>query len=89
MSMFAKMYGYFDNPDQTMPTFDPGLTVRCPVCAVQLSGDIATISLMLDGDRRSYFYRTHVACYEQATANEIEAIESALIDAIANTRNVN
>lgn len=87
MTMFAKIYGYFASPDQTAPTFDPGLSVRCPVCAVQLSGAIATISLMLDGDRRSYFYRTHVACYEQATANEIEAIESALIDAIASTRN--
>lgn len=77
------IFGYFDAPEQTEPTRDPGLEVECPFCNRKLQRPVMTISLALDGDTRSYFYRVHKGCYEQADINTIETVESGLIDAIA------
>ena len=74
------IFGYFDDPSQDEPTFDPGLGVKCPLCLESLTRPMKTISLMSIGDDRSYFYRVHKACYENAPADEIADVEGALID---------
>ena len=87
------LFGYFDSPDQTKPAFDPGLEIDCPFCDHELHNtthaSVKTISLMLEGDNRSYFYRAHEVCYDVAWLEQITAVESALIDAIASARNTN
>lgn len=75
------IFGYFDSPAQESPAFDPGLAMPCPFCLLSLhSGPRKTISLMAEGDPRSYFYRAHKFCYENASPQEVCAIESSLID---------
>lgn len=74
------IFGWFDYSGQSEPTHDPGLETICPICAKQLTKPVKTISLLKDGDNRSYFYRTHKPCYEMASENDIWAIESSLID---------
>lgn len=74
------VFGFFDKADQITPAFDPGLDVLCPFCLRQLSAPMKTISFWLPGDARSYFYRSHKACYEGATPEAISQIESAQID---------
>jgi hypothetical protein len=83
------IYGYFDNPAEETPVYDPTLDVDCPVCFKKLSLPVKTISLMLVGDSRSYFYRTHKACYDGLSPDEKTKLDSMLIDAIANTKNAN
>lgn len=80
------MFGYFDVPEQTTPSHDPGMGANCLLCNNVLSPPVKTISLMLDGDTRSYFYRTHADCYDRASVDEIQTVESGLIDAIARTK---
>lgn len=87
--MTKTIYGYFDSPDNETPAYDPALDVECPVCAEKLSLPVKTISLMLVGDNRSYFYRTHKTCYERLSSEEQTQLDSILIDAIANTKNTN
>src|SRR5207253_1542630 len=78
------IFGYYDAPGQTEPTFDPGLDVLCPFCLCSLrSGQVQTVSLMLPGDVRCFFYRVHKECRAQASEKEIDEIEGALIDARA------
>ncbi|MBW4469280.1 MAG: hypothetical protein KME45_03350 [Stenomitos rutilans HA7619-LM2] len=75
-------FGYFDRPNQDAPTYDPGMAGgKCLLCGNPLARPVKTISLMRDGDSRSYFYRAHKACYEGADAATITQYESALIDA--------
>ena len=84
------MYGYFDNPHENEPAYDPGLGVDCPVCEKTLAHRLVrTISLMLPGDTRSYFYRVHAACWRRLTEAEKTIYDSAIIDAVANSRNKN
>ena len=82
-------YGYFTDAAQTQPAFDPGLEVPCPVCGEHLSPPLKTISLMLEGDARSYFYRTHKSCYESLGMERRGALDGLLVDAIAAAKNVN
>ena len=74
------IFGYFERPEQTTPTFDPGPSALCPFCLRALAMPVKTISLMKPGDARSYFYRAHKACYETADDRAIAEIESAQID---------
>lgn len=75
------IFGYFDNPVDKNPTFDPGLSVPCPFCLQSVvKGALKTISLMLIGGGRSYFYRTHKGCYERASSKDVNRLESSLID---------
>ena len=87
-----RVYGYYDSPTQTEPAFDPGLDVNCPSCGRPLDLPVKTISLMLydrkEGDR-SYFYRTHKACYDELDEQQKGALDGLLIDALASTRNMN
>jgi hypothetical protein len=82
-------FGYFIDFDQTEPAYDPGLSVNCPVCYSTLSRPVKTISLMLIGDRRSYFYRAHKGCYDSLSDEQKTTLDSALIDALAHARECN
>ncbi len=76
------IFGYFDNPIQTKPARDPGLTAPCPVCTEPV-GEVAikTISLIAHpDDGRSYFFRAHKDCWKNASEDEQSHIESLLID---------
>lgn len=60
-------YGWFDDPTQTEPTYEPPRDAPCPFCGKPIySGDVRTHSLMYAGQyaARSYFYRTHRTCAE-------------------------
>lgn len=75
------IFGYFDNPlFSDVPSHDPGLETICPLCADKLKRPVKTISLMRENDPKSYFYRTHKSCYENASEDEIMRVESSLID---------
>lgn len=74
------IFGFFDRPNQTDPTYDPGYAMPCPICMTSLSKPTRTISLMLPGDSRCFFYRMHRKCAEETSKEEINRIESALID---------
>jgi hypothetical protein len=75
------MYGYFDDPSQIKPAYDPGFEIACPYCKVELIASFTsppvTISMMVaDQPQRSYFYRAHRTCYENATDELRGAIET-------------
>ncbi len=74
------IFGYYERADQTEASYDPGVGVPCPFCLRKLSEPLRTVSLMLPGDSRSYFYRAHRGCHENAGEQEITEFESALID---------
>jgi hypothetical protein len=77
------IFGYFDDPGDQAPTFDPGLGVPCPFCLRPVGKDgIKTISLMPIEGNRSYFYRAHKGCYEQVSPDDIARLESSLIDTV-------
>ena len=88
--MADQIYGYFTEPTQTVPVYDPGLNVLCPICATSLHPtDVRTISLMVPDDSRSYFYRVHRSCHEPLSEAERILVDGLLIDAIYSTRNTN
>lgn len=79
MTTHKTHFGYFDDPDQTVPAFDPGLDAPCPACLNVRLGNwpVVTISLM------------HKRCYEQLTDDQRNMFDSDIIDAIMLARNVN
>lgn len=86
----SAIYGYFTDATQTSPVFDPGVSVPCPICTKELDAiDVRTISLMVPGDSRSYFYRVHRSCHEPLTEQERIRVDGLLIDAIHSTKNTN
>ncbi len=76
------IYGYFDDPAQDVPAFDPGLTVTCPICQQMLTGDALCHSFMAPGDTRSYFWRYHRRCAEGLPADWQDAIDELMVHAI-------
>lgn len=87
----SRIYGYFDAPEQTVPTFDPGLDAPCPICGegnITLN-TVRTISLMIPSGDRSYFYRVHRSCHEPLSEAERCKVDGLLIDAICSVRNMN
>jgi len=74
------MIGFFDNAEQSDPTYDPPHNAPCVVCGEPVCHPMKTISLMWqDGaDNKSYFYRSHKACYEKNPA----AADKAALDLI-------
>lgn len=85
-----RTYGYFTDASQTIPVFDPGLDAPCVICANKLNAvDVRTISLMIPGDSRSYFYRVHRSCHEPLTEEERIRVDGVLIGAIHSARNTN
>lgn len=82
MNESVDIFGYFDAPGQERPAFDPGRGVPCPICLHALADKpVRCTSLMLVGDDRSYFFRAHKQCWDDAGQEEQERIEHALIDA--------
>lgn len=79
-------FGYFSAPGQTIPARDPGLDVGCPVCHAPLTAPLVTISFLVPGDDRSYFYRIHKACQSEKAE---QAIESLIVDSVYLSREVN
>jgi hypothetical protein len=66
-------YGWFDDADQTRPTYEPPRNAPCPYCGNAISADdVRTHSLMYNGEyaARSYFYRTHRTCADQVSPGE-------------------
>lgn len=78
--MMDSIFGYFNSVEQDVPVFDPGLSVICPFCLLQLEPPLKTISFMALGSERSYFYRAHKGCYESADQPSINEIESSVVD---------
>lgn len=78
--MSGTIFGYFDDASQTKPTFDPGLDVLCPFCLKQLSRPLRTTSFLAIGDNRSFFYRAHRDCAENATPEQEMEVESSVVD---------
>jgi len=90
MNSTARIYGYFTAPEQTEPVYDPGISAPCPICSSTLDAiDVRTISLMVPGDSRSYFYRVHRSCHEPLSEAERIKVDGLLIDAIFSSRSVN
>ena len=78
------IFGFFDDPSQAKPTFDPGLGALCPFCLIAVGGEkIRTTSLMPVGGDRSYFYRAHILCLDTASKDEVTFIESLVIDMVS------
>lgn len=85
-----RIYGYFTDPHQTEPEFDPGLNASCPICGQALDAvDVRTISLMIPDGTRSYFYRVHRSCHEPLSERERIRVDGLLIDAIYSAGNMN
>jgi hypothetical protein len=77
-------YGWFDDPDQEQPTYDPPRTAPCPFCGFAInSSDVRTHSLMYQGQyaARSYFYRTHRTCAEKDPTHT--AMDDLILEMIA------
>ena len=85
----TSIYGYYDDATQTDPTYDPGLGADCPVCHLSLTPPIVTISLMVPGDSRSYFYRLHRYCQNTLTREQETDIDSVIVDAVVRSRENN
>lgn len=72
--------GYFDDPTQTVPAYDPPHDGPCLVCWKPLSPeDVRTISLMWAEGARSFFFRVHRSCAED-DPGAVEKIEQAILD---------
>ncbi len=84
-----KIYGYFTSPDQSEPAYEPGLEVDCPICHERLSHPMKTVSLMLEGDNRSYFYRVHKSCFENLSDVEVGNLDGLILDAVIASKNTN
>jgi len=63
------LFGWFDDPDQQEPSYDPPHDAPCLFCGKPINaGNVRTHSLMYAGPeyaKRSYFYRTHRTCAER------------------------
>jgi hypothetical protein len=74
------IYGWFDDPVQTEPTYNPPRNAPCLFCGNSITPDnVATHSIMQAGPayaKRSYFYRTHKSCAE------VDASETAMDDIV-------
>lgn len=85
----TSIVGFFERDDQQYPSYDPGLSVSCPICMRALAEPVKTISLMpMAGDSRSLFFRTHKHCWEAASAKEQSEIEGAIIDGEAKLQKI-
>lgn len=81
--------GYYERPDQQIPTYDPGWgATPCLVCWKPLGGveganeggDIRTHGALSHGDAGplSVFYRTHKSCAD-AHPDDIDRIEGSVV----------
>lgn len=90
----SAIYGYFNDADQVTPAYDPGVSVDCPVCGKVLghhSNDnrLVTISVAVDDDNRSYFYRAHRSCYDALPPEKQSELDWPIVDAVTKTQSSN
>jgi hypothetical protein len=78
--------GYFDNPQQSKPIFDPGFDVPCPACGNVIGyhseiNPLKTISLMdyHREDGKSWFFRVHKYCWNQLSDDDQIEIEMSVL----------
>lgn len=79
------IFGYFDQPNQSIPAYDPGPSAICPGCQLALDypfKKVNTFSLMVPGDNRSYFYRVHKDCLESMSDEDISLVEETIVSAV-------
>ncbi len=66
-------YGYHEDPNGTVPEYDPPHDGPCPYCGKPITpDDVRTVSLMFTAEsyaKRSYFYRTHRTCGDVANVS--------------------
>ena len=80
------IYGYFDEPGQATPTYDPGLDVDCPFCGEKLTEDYLSHSIMPMDWHRSYFYRYHEKHAKEPNFDERQQeIDDTFIDKVVET----
>jgi hypothetical protein len=84
--MNEPLYGWFDKADAP-PVYEPPLDTPCPYCGLPCTDDdVRThsfVSLERRAGRRSYFYRTHQTCDDQASEGEQESIFNGVVEQIA------
>jgi hypothetical protein len=77
--MDIRIFGYFDEPGQTKPKYSPSTDLPCPVCSETLGdGPRKSVSFLVPGDYRCFFYRMHDACADDTEAQS--RIEGEFID---------
>lgn len=84
MSTGNTFYGWFDDPNQIVPSYEPPTDAPCLFCGSKIGAtDIRTHSLMYQGQyaARSYFYRTHRTCAERDHTET--AMDDFILDMIA------
>ena len=77
-------YGWFDDPRQAEPTYEPPRDAPCLFCGFSIQADdVRTHSLMYREEYapRSYFYRTHRSC--AAADKTHSAMDGFILDMIA------
>lgn len=78
-------YGYFENPQDTAPAYQPPRDAPCPFCGKPVhEDDVRTHNLMYQAKtyaRRNYFYRTHRTCAEKDPTHT--AMDGFILDMIA------
>ena len=81
-----RLWGWFDDPNQTDGTYEPPHDAPCPYCfAPMTADDVRTHNLMEASSsyaKRSYFFRTHRTCDNDAEKRG-EDITGRILDAIA------
>lgn len=73
-------FGYYISRYSEKPDYDPGTDMECLLCNKPLSEPMKTISFMRPGSFKSYFWRAHKDCYENADSDQIGEIEGTIID---------
>lgn len=72
------LYGWYESPTQPVdqPNYDPPHDAPCPYCGNPCtSDDVRTHSIMaMEGATRSYFWRTHRTCDENASEGQQQSI---------------
>ncbi len=77
-------YGWFDDADQSVPSYEPPRDAPCLFCGFSVhESDVRTHSIMYSAQygARSYFYRTHRTCAEKDDTHC--AIDGFILEMIA------
>jgi hypothetical protein len=76
----AILYGWYANPEKSLPGVDPGPEQLCPICG-QLVGYGDAVRGDIDlGTERKFYYRLHSGCSEKRSKKWVDDL---IITAIA------